>query len=213
MQNIKKTALYSIVIIASLMSHFSYAGGDAAFVKATKELGVVVATNMPELIKASTGFGANIGTGALTLLGNGITNTAVAVKTTTAAIIAAPATPYVVGGGLACAGAYKVYRAYNPTPEDIAKTEEYKKQAEQYRSEAENYKALGEHHKAHGMDGRRKQEIFKTEESLRQCLVKNRGGHGVPPACADLAVAFAVIAGHAPVDEMVTSFNKYSRVY
>jgi|GEM_PF-3078098 hypothetical protein len=209
MQNIKKNTLYSIVIIANLISNCIYAG-DPALVAAGKQLGVVLEENLPALITASEGFGAKFGTGALTMMGNGITQTVVAVKTTGAAIITAPATPFVVGGAIVCAGTYKVYRAYNPTPEEIAQTEEYKNQAEQSRSEAEEYKALGEHHKAYGMEGRRKQEVLKIEESFRKCLLDNLGARGVPPACATLATAFALVAGHAPVDEMMTSFNKYS---
>jgi hypothetical protein len=105
----------------------------------------------------------------------------------------------VVVGGVG----YKVYMAYQPTPESIAKLN-----LEQDRNALERKKI------------EREMEAIRAEKSFKTCLEENvhatpNAKGSVPDSCKDFALALAFAAGNEKVTDMLAAFNKYKpeRVY
>ncbi|MDR3549788.1 MAG: hypothetical protein P4L31_00095 [Candidatus Babeliales bacterium] len=125
-----------------------------------------------------------------------------------------PAAPYVIGGTavLICTyGGYKIYRCYNPTPEQIARNEQFLAEAAKAH---EAQSTLVEEQKVLAMEARKKQEALMAEAAFKKCLKNNPGSErnamGVPSPCSSLIQAYAMAAGDREVDETVKTFNKYT---
>ncbi|MDR3549792.1 MAG: hypothetical protein P4L31_00115 [Candidatus Babeliales bacterium] len=202
MEHIKKIVFCSIFIIASQTCNYSYAWGDDVGINAVNKLENIadkaeetierlVEKSLPALSDAApvlgTKFGREMGVGFLETIGGW------------GAALYAFGTPFVVpiaiGTGLSLTGfaAYKTYRCYHPTPEQIARTEEQQLFA---------------------LEAFKKREALMAEAAFKNCLKNNpnskRNAMGVPSPCESAIHAYAMAAGHNEVDETMKTFNRYA---
>lgn len=203
MKNLKLLFFYSIFYMPQLMGILEGAGskGGVALATAITTAAPIVATD------AGINFGLNTvkyvcetTVAAVSVVGETASAAAATVKSAAIAVAAAPATPYIVGGVVVTYGGYKVYRYYNPTPEEIAKAAKCKAETEQSRAMAAQEKA--------------KKIASKLEYVFKKKLLENlatpRDKSGLPIACQEAASRLAVAAGRERVDAILKDFIKYS---
>lgn len=165
--------------------------------------------------EALADLGKNAGTGALNLIGVGLTGAAATGKASLAAVLAGakvtivtvtPFVPHIAGATAVagvCYGGYKIYRSYHPTEEEMLAAATLQSQ----RIEAENNLARQQR------EQRLLQEQISTRQSLTDCFRINRSSaerasSGYPTACGDAAYAFAMATGsREELDKMTRLFN------
>jgi hypothetical protein len=197
------------------------------------------------LAEASENFGKNFGVKALEMIGGaasaagtaaynagvttstaaynagtaisaGAAQAAAAAKAGAIAAATAPATPYVIGGVVVSAGAYKVYRAYHPTPGEIARIAQCEEKVALSQLKIAQYEIQMEARKAQSridlMKIDEKNKAYRSAEEFNNCMTKHykpKDAMQIPTACSNFARAFAETAGQKKVNEVVEIFNKY----
>lgn len=127
---------------------------------------------------AGSDLGANFGAGTLTVMGHGIATAAGAVKATVVGVVAAPATPFIVGGIAGTYVAYKTYRYFRPSQQQKeAQSASEKRTAENERDKIE----------AEGLA-----QCKKDRDDFTSCMHTFRKSqrltrHGYPEECSDKA--------------------------
>lgn len=199
MKKIKLSAFLSIFIFCHPLTLIGGVG-DEAGLKSVIAAGPILVTATENIVAAGVNFGAEFGVGLYAKISADVAAMGAAVKSAAVAVIAAPATPYVVGGVVVTYGGYKAYRYYNPTPEEVAK-------AAKCKAEAEKNKVVAAQEKAKRIASKL-EYVFKKK--LSENLTTARDQTGLPIACQTAARQLAIVAGRERVQAILKDFVESS---
>jgi hypothetical protein len=217
MLTINKKSMCSLVIFLAWFNHTICSVGEDVALNAGLPAAKVVSETLKDpkvgenLGKAGADFGEKFGLQTIQTIGAGIaaasaaiTKAGVAIKASAIAVAAAPATPCILFGVGVIAvsyGGHKMYRYYNPTPEQIAIAKKIELDIAQTQSKLDTLKTEA--------------EKLKKETELKESLQRNahsseRNAQGIPLVCQKEALNLAIVAGSKRVEKIVDSFQKYA---